>query len=294
MSARPRNPHKARRKTQSAKRRDRFLEKAIQERRVLFFGGLPKYVLPSRIKTFFEDEFGWVDKVLTDSKRVKNKAGEHHQLHRGSGFIVMRYPGSIAHLEFSQHFDFDGHAIKVRVALTSEEARKQGQDIKLRRRKVHLTGFPRTVSVAQISASVKILGTVEEISYIPTDTHGKTSCFIVFSEEYMADKLTGQTIELGRGHKGIFGPAYSPYELQKIGSGTTPLTASERSQASETSSSELEAMLFRFNIEPEQGRYRGIRRLPGLFLIVPSTRDSGFQMLKKWPSRFKRSRNPAF
>lgn len=36
------------------------LRDAIIEQRVLFFGGFPRYMLPSQIKAYFWDEFGSV------------------------------------------------------------------------------------------------------------------------------------------------------------------------------------------------------------------------------------------
>jgi hypothetical protein len=111
----------------------------------------------------------------------------------------------------------DGFEVKIRLALTEKDSKLKSQHIKQQRRKLHLSDFSGRVSLREIMRAVQPFGTVEEICYIPSDSNKQTSCFVIYREPFIADRLSKVEIELRPGETTRFEVAFSPKELQERG-----------------------------------------------------------------------------
>lgn len=94
------------------------LRDAIADKRVLFFGGLPHLTLPSKIKTYFLDLFGPISKIILETRKLVNHQDMRHQLHQGRGFIIFENSSSIQDIQKADYYNFEGHLVKVRAALS--------------------------------------------------------------------------------------------------------------------------------------------------------------------------------
>lgn len=111
----------------------------------------------------------------------------------------------------AEYHNIEGHLIKLRVALTVFQTRHKNRNIRDENRKLYFSGFNKKLArYKDIKSAVSKYGTIAEISYLNSDSIGQASCFIVFEEQNIAQKLIGLRVQILPGIVGIFSVEYSP------------------------------------------------------------------------------------
>lgn len=195
------------------------LREAITEKRVLFFGGLPHLTLPSKIKSFFLDLFGPFQNIILDTGKIVRESTKRHQLHQGRGFIIYEDPSNIKNIQKADYYNFEGHLVKVRVALSKYQTKIKQKRIRDTCRRVYLHGFCKRTPYQIIKQTAESFGEVLEISYLQSDFVKKACCFIVFKTPFIALELDGMYVKLCQGVHGRFSQYYSPLinKSQEVG-----------------------------------------------------------------------------